>query len=171
MRGKIGRLVALAAGWMLAGSAAACSCSGAPLDDEAARRAAEVFVFQLTEAKVVSDPPLVPTMVGSVRVVAHVRGRSKAREVTYQAGWCCGTRMEIGRYYVAFLDEAGARFTGNLENLVPLPYVGDAGDTSAIEAVLAGERSLLDAFPQGEMHTVPAPPPPPCPRDREGAPR
>ncbi len=155
-------MLALLIGLLWTGNADACSCSYSPLDGKAAQAARNVFVFQLVNARV--DHGASDSVVGTVRVLANVRGRTTATEIRYSTSWCCGTRMEVGKSYIGFRSSDATRFDVNGGNVIPL-WLGFTQDTAdKLEAVLRGRRGFEEAFAfeMADLH-VPPPPPAPCP--------
>ncbi len=146
--------------------AIACSCSFAPLGTQEAQSARNIFVFQLTDAHVEHSAPngYGTWVVGTIKVLDQVRGTTKARQVRYSTYMCCGSRLEVGKYYIAFLASDASRFDGNAGNLLPLWGGFDQKEAASLNAVLHGTKDLEDVFPFGlkEIQQV-RPPPPPCP--------
>ena len=162
----MGKILALAVGLLLAGAANACSCAFAPLGNEEARAAKNVFVFRLMEAHVEQPTSSESSnfVTGTITVMARVRGTTKAREIRFSTFYCCGSRLEVGKYYVAFLSSDTTSFDGNASNLLPLWQGFGQREADDLEAVLRGKKNLEDSFAYGlqEINQI-RPPPPPCP--------
>ena len=165
-RGLIAAL--LVAGAALSGTASACSCAFDLLDTEQARSVEHVFVFRLMSARADKWP----RVVGTIQVLANVRGRTEVREIGYSTYHCCGSRFEVGKDYIGFLP-AGAlpagkdSFEANAGNVLPLMFGFDRDVAGRLEAVLRGKGHLEDDFSYGmdEINQM-RPPPPPCPEAR-----
>ena len=162
----MGRILALVVGLLLASAADACSCDFAPLGTKEARAARNVFVFRLMDARV--EPATAGAssnwVVGTVKVEARVRGSTKAQQIRFSTFYCCGSRLEVGKHYIAFLSSDTPRFDGNASNVLPLWEDFDREQADALEAVLRGKTKLEDVFAYGleEINQV-RPPPAPCP--------
>jgi hypothetical protein len=161
----MGRVLALVVGLLLGGAAFACQCSFVPLGTKEAQAATNVFVFRLMDARVVPGVKDAPntSVVGTIKVVAHIRGRTRAQQIRYSTFYCCGSRLEIGKYYIAFLSSDAPKFDANASNVLPLWQDFGRREADNLEAVLRGKKQLEDVFPYGldEIHQV-RPPPPPC---------
>ncbi|MDR7135732.1 hypothetical protein J2X06_002950 [Lysobacter niastensis] len=155
------KVVALIVSLLLAGAAQACECAFSGLDTAQARTARNVFVFRLTDARAGKDTQVI----GTIKVLADVRGKTTAQEVRYSTFYCCGSRLEVGKYYVGFLPANSARFNGNAGNILPLWGEFDRETADNLEAVLRGKLQLEDAFSYGleEINQI-RPPPAPCPK-------
>jgi hypothetical protein len=160
------RILALIVGLLLAGAADACSCAFAPLGTKEAQAARNVFVFRLMDARMEQTTAGASSnwVVGTVKILAQVRGSTKTQQIRFSTFYCCGSRLEVGKNYIAFLSSDTLRFDGNASNLVPLWEDFDREDADALEAVLHGKKQLEDVFAYGleEINQV-RPPPPPCP--------
>ena len=164
----MGKITALVFCLLVSGVANACQCAFSHLDTAQARAANNVFVFQLLDARVAQEvnAPSSSGVVGSIKVLANVRGKTNAREVRYSTFYCCGSRLEVGKYYVGFLPSDTASFYGNAGNILPLWNGINRATADKLEAVLRGGKRLEDAFSYGleEIHQM-RPPPSPCPED------
>jgi hypothetical protein len=150
--------------------AIACSCSYSTLGDKQAVEASEIFVFRLVSA--VADPESSDPFAGrevtaKINIVDVIRGKPRFETLHYSTSFCCGSKMDLGHYYVAFTSGSGGEFSGNTGNLLNLGEVYASGyDTSKkLRAIESGERTLeqeFGQFPNDKMHMLPAPPDP-CP--------
>jgi hypothetical protein len=154
------RTLVLLVGLLLGGAAEACQCSYIPLDTKRAQAARNVFVFQLIDAHVDHDAS--DSVAGTIKVLAHVRGRTKAKQIRYSTYWCCGSRLEVGKYYIGFLSSNATRFDANAGNVLPLWQEFGREEADRLEAVLRGKSRLEVAFAYGveEISSMRLPPPP-----------
>jgi hypothetical protein len=161
-------IAAVIFGWLLCGTALACSCVHHQLDTETARKASHVFVFRVVSTQVgdaTDEDPFGDYRISArIRVLAHVRGKTSARELDYSIHWCCGIRLETGKDYLGFLPADRQLFQANLSNVLPLWDRFTREQADQLEAVLRGKKSLEEAFLYG-MQEIPQvrPPPAPCP--------
>jgi hypothetical protein len=158
------RTLVLLVGLLLGSTAHACQCSFIPLDSKQAQSARNVFVFRLVNARIDKDTTgeLDDSVTGTIKVLARVRGRTDAQEIRYSTSWCCGSRLEVGKYYIAFLSIDEPRFDANASNVLPLWQEFGREEAVKLESVLRGKSRLEEAFTYGvdEIHTMR--PPPPC---------
>jgi hypothetical protein len=169
------RLAAFAFVIALSGIADACECAFSPLSTESVRSAKSVFVFRLLSSELQakgSDLPISAVVVGKIQVVDVIRGTSKAKTILYSTHQCCGTRLDVGKYYAAFVQADEAQLLGNSGNLIELGemYYPTRGSRAKIEAMLAGRKSLEKSFSEYSLdrtQQVPRPPAPYCPNDQK----
>lgn len=156
---------------IVSGATQACTCSVAPLDAEIARSAKSVIVFRIMSAKVsreqVHDAPA-SDIVGRVKIVDQLRGRKSAiREIRFSTGSCCGSRLDVGSYFVAFISNDGSRFTANIGNVVEVGKEYPTVQTrTTILDFLDGRKTFEESFSRelrdrSEQSPVLAP----CPRN------
>ena len=166
------RTFVLAVGLLSSGFASACSCAFPPLSTQEARAAKSVFVFRLMDARVepIKSGSSGHLVTGTIKVMARIRGATKAKEIRFSTFYCCGSRLEVGKYYVAFLTSDAPRFDGNAGNLLPLWQEFGQSEANDLEAVLRGKKQLEESFAYGlqEINQV-RPPPPPCPAQKKGS--
>ncbi|MDE2407029.1 MAG: hypothetical protein KGL91_04095 [Xanthomonadaceae bacterium] len=162
----MGKFLAVIAGLLLSCGVLACECAFVPLGTEEAQSAKNVFVFRLMASRVDNTSTEERnSILGTIEVVARIRGSAtKVRHVRYSISECCGSRLEVGKYYVAFLPSDISIFDGNGSNLLPLWQGFGQSEANNLEAVLRGKKRLEDTFAFGlqEIDQV-RPPPPPCP--------
>ena len=160
-------------------NAAACSCDFAPLNNATVRNANDIFVFQLISAKIepeTSNPLVAREVVGEMRIVDVLRGEPRVRSMRYTSSFCCGTRMYVGQYYVAFISSKEIEFSGNTGNLLNLgdltlnqTYTASGLLRERLLSVVSGQKSLeqeFGKFPNENMFTLPRPPDP-CPKSAD----
>jgi hypothetical protein len=158
----------------LAPSAAlSCECSYAPISDATVRSAKSVFVFQLVAAEVRFGEEVAPAsqaITAKLRFIENLRGGETSQTtMNYSTFWCCGSRLDIGHFYAAFLSESGAPFYGHPGNLLHLGefYEPESSEGARLKSVVSGERALEEVygrFADERQNQVPRPPPP-CPRN------
>lgn len=160
------RTLVLLVGLLFGGTADACQCAFIPLDSKQAQAARHVFVFRLMDARIDKDTTAEPrdSITGTIKILAHVRGRASAKAIRYSTSWCCGSRLEVGKYYVAFLSLDAPRFYANASNVLPLWQEFGQEEANRLESVLRGKSRLEEAFAYGvdEIHTMRLPPPLRC---------
>ncbi len=121
--GQLMRIFLVSFFCLLSLNAAACSCAFAPLNNGTVRNANDIFVFQLISATIepeTSNPLVTRKVVGEIRIVDVLRGEPRVRSMRYTSSFCCGTRMYVGQYYVAFISSKELEFSGNTGNLLNL---------------------------------------------------
>lgn len=153
---------------MYCNMANACTCGYFSLDTAAVRNAQQVFIFRLVSAEIEERTRTAigyNEIIGRVEIVSQLRGVSNhVSELSFSTRRCCGTRLDVGGYFVAFLPTTGNRFEANNGNVVEIvPF--DLQDTQAkINAVLAGKRRFEDVFSRDATdRTEQEPLIPPCP--------
>lgn len=168
--------VALAVALAFSLPAHACECAFPPLDTQSVREARNVFVFRLLDAKLQADgseQPLTATIIGNIEIADTIRGTADARRIRYSVHQCCGTRLDVGKYYLALDSDDGPELLGHSGNLIEAGemYYPGSGTRERIESVLSGEESLENAFSAYALdrtQQISRPPPPYCPES--GAP-
>ena len=152
-------------------TANACTCPFVPLNTESARDAKQVFVFRLVDAALQregSEQEVTTIVVGTIEVVADLRGTTNAKRIIYSTLWCCGTRLDVGKYYAAFISDNSEQFDAHSGNLLELGgyYAPGSNAGTKLRAVVAGQETLEKAFSEEKRdrtEQIPRPPPP-CPR-------
>lgn len=129
----------------------ACECDFPPLDTAAARNAREIFVFRLLSAEVRDDKDYDRggnRIVGRIKVITRLRGTARQiREVHFSTSDCCGTRLDVGDYFVAFLPSMNGKFTTNSGNVLSVGREYPLAQThDKLSAILAGKTRLEDVF-------------------------
>lgn len=152
----------------------ACKCGFLYLDTPAARSTQQIFIFRLVSAQVSASPPDRlghSEVIARIKIVSQLRGVSNhVSELSFSTQRCCGTRLDVGGYFVAFLPPTGTRFAANNGNVVEIDPFDLENKQAKINAVLAGKLRFEDVFSRGdidrtEQELVPAPP---CPLSRGG---
>jgi len=149
--------------------AEACTCGFLYLDTAAVRSAQQIFVFRLVSAQIkegMRDGVRRDEVIAHIKIVSQLRGESKhVNELSFSTQRCCGTRMDVGGYFVAFLPATGERFEANNGNVVEIDPFDLENKQAKISAVLAGKMRFEDVFSRGDTdRTEQEPvPPPPCP--------
>ena len=143
----------------------ACSCSFHGLDDTTIQEAKHIFAFRLLSVAIDRPGPtseeLLYSAVGTVEVVETLRGNgAQFQRVRFSTFACCGTRLDVGHTYVAFVPGKGPEFEGNISTLL-VP----SGDLTEI---VAGRAELPTGISERTWrrisHIPPPPPPVPCPQ-------
>jgi hypothetical protein len=152
----------------------ACTCSFVPINSEATRAAKNVFIFRLIQAKVNlinGHVGSTPEIIGQIEVIDRLRGDEKrVKEIKFSTSSCCGSRFDVGSYFVAFVSEVGPRFVANNGNVVEIGREYPLPQTRAnLLAVLDGEKRFEDVFSREfRDRTEQFPIQPPCPgKDRK----
>jgi len=154
---------------MCCNMAEACTCGFLYLDTAAVRNAQQIFVFRLVSAQVkdgMRDGVRHDEIIARIDIVSQIRGTSKhVSELSFSTQRCCGTRLDVGGYFVAFLPTTGKRFAANNGNVVEIDPFDLQNKQAKIKAVLAGKMHFEDVFSRGDTdRTEQEPvPPPPCP--------
>jgi hypothetical protein len=170
---RLKHLVAILAIAVAPSAALGCECSYAPIGDSTVRASKSIFVFQLLAAEVQYGEEVAPAsqaIAAKVRVIEHLSGQDdRPAAMSYNTLRCCGTRLDVGHFYAAFLSEPGDPFFGHPGNLLHLGefYEPESSRSSRLKSVVSGELTLEDAygrFPDERQNQFP-PPPPPCPRE------
>ena len=99
---------------ILANSAAhACSCSYSTLGNEQVDESSEIFVFRLDSAVADTEDAGAISggqVTGDIRIVDVLRGKPRIEKMRYSTSHCCGARIDVGQYYVAFVSDGGIEF-------------------------------------------------------------
>jgi hypothetical protein len=148
---------------LAARGAAACECIFSDLDSDSARAAGTVFVFRLVSAELrdkEANDKGAKEVVGTIRVVDNLRSSTKANAMVYYTSWCCGTRVDIGKFYVAFLKKDAREFQAHSGSILELGETYSAQDRENLLTILNGKRKLEDIFSELQrerIHQVPRP--------------
>jgi hypothetical protein len=146
----------------------ACTCKYLPLETASVRNAKQIFIFRLVDARVSNakaDVTADNETIGHIAVISQVRGASKqVTELSFSTDRCCGARLDVGGYFVAFLPRTGRRFAANNGNIMQIGPMFTHPDTEAkIRAVLSGGKKFEDVFSRAETdRTEQEPVLPPC---------
>ncbi|NZA26228.1 hypothetical protein H0E84_07495 [Luteimonas sp. SJ-92] len=165
------KLIMLAVALAFSQPAQACQCAFPPLDTQSVREAKNVFVFRLLDARLQTEGsalPLTATVLGNIEIVDTIRGTADAKRIRYSVHQCCGTRLDVGKYYLALSSDSGPEIHGHSGNLIEAGemYYPGSGTRERIETVLSGEEGLENAFSAYALdrtQQIPRPPPPNCP--------
>jgi hypothetical protein len=148
----------------------ACTCSFSQPAGDSLRHAKNVFIFQLTEAKLSSTDTqtgMGPAVTGSIKVVQQLQGHSRnIKQMVFSTSRCCGARFDVGGLFVAFVNSQGHRFEGSSGNVIEIePGLAVPDAAAAIRAFLRNEKTLEEIFPRMVRdRTEQSPVAPPCPR-------
>ncbi len=153
--------------------AIACTCSFMPLSDESIRSAPNIIVFRIMSAKIVNPNEtnlLLDKVEAKIKVVDRIRGKKHTyRNIYFSTSSCCGSRLDVGRYYVAFISETGPSFFANNGNIIDIGEryypnsVGDIDVRAKISKILSKEEKFENIFPRHVLDRVEQTPIlPPC---------
>ena len=150
----------------------ACQCGFSLLGNDEAKSATEIFVFRLVSATADandSDPISGGKVSATIQIVDVLRGNPHFNRMRYSTSLCCGSRIDVGQYFVAFTSDSGMEFSANTGNLMNFgeQYASSAPNAQRLRAVESGRQTLEEAFgkfPNERMFTVPRPPDP-CPHE------
>jgi hypothetical protein len=166
-------LVAIVMLTLASPAAFACECSYSPLGDSTVLAAKSIFVFQLMSAEVEFGgevEPAAQAVSARVKLVEHLGGVEDSHELmSYSTLSCCGSRLDVGHFYAAFLTEPAVPFVGHPGNLLHLGeyYRPRSSEALHLKSVVAGQRKLEEAygkFPGERQHQI-SRPPTPCPQN------
>jgi len=144
--------------------AKSCTCEDSPLTTETARQAQHIFIFQLLSAKVGTDRDKELTIVGIVKNLDRLRGVGKPpKEIRFSTNKCCGTRLDVGGYFAAFLPNIGESFIANNHVIEIGKEYTVKQSVELIRTILEGHKTLEDAFSREYLdRTEQFPAQPPC---------
>ncbi|MDM5178557.1 hypothetical protein PO883_15265 [Massilia sp. DJPM01] len=135
-------------------TAQACTCGFAPLNTEATRHAKNVFIFRLSQAKVnliSGNKRSGAEIIGRIKIIDRLRGVKKLPEqIRFSTDSCCGTRLDVGSYFVAFISDAGSQFVAHKGNVMEVGREYALSRTKTREKILSvldGKEKLEDFFP------------------------
>lgn len=164
------KVLTLVLAFAFSSAVGACTCSFMPASTESLRGAGDVFMFRLVEASVAIDrhgKAARGEIVGKVELVERIRGtRESVREMRFSLGQCCGSRFDVGSYFVAFVNIDGETFVAHSGNVVEIGNdVSLQGARDNIASLLKGDKRLEEAFPRWQLErTEQSLVPLPCPR-------
>lgn len=172
------KLIALILLVLLSNATFACQCSYSNVSTESVRSAKNIFVFRLISAELLKSKSksfVQDQVVGEIELIESIRGKSQFKTIRFSTFWCCGTRLDLGRTYAAFVSGSDNEFYGSSENLLDLGFSNAPMKEfrAKILAVLSGSAELdnaLKEYSQRRIDTLPPPPPPPppCPKVSDG---
>jgi hypothetical protein len=151
---------------MAAAPADACECSFGPLSDSTVREATHVFVFRV-EAATLENSTASPAYraVASIDLVDSVLGDARPKSLGFSTHWCCGSSLDLGHYYAAFLQgDPGSDFFAHAGNLLPLGLFYGTEERKRLEKVVRLGSPLEACFGEWPSTKVEISPPPPPPR-------
>ena len=149
--------------------AGACECSYLLLKNRTVIEAKHIFIFRLLGAKAMAgeaDDPTANRVTAQVKIVKQLRGRGEYSSMEYDTFRCCGTRLDVGHFYVAFLNDTDSPFVGNPGNLIEVSESAAEDVSGELYDVVSGKRtveSVYGEFPSERLFQVQRPPVP-CPR-------
>ena len=142
----------------------ACQCNYDPLGQATVDRAQQVFAFQLVSARY---DPASGDVIGDIRVVESLRGMHQGRQIRYSTSICCGTRLDVGQFYVGFEDVPADEFVASPGNVLDVGegYSPQSPTIQSLRDVLSRAKTWSQALGESaneRVLTLP-PPPGPCP--------
>lgn len=136
------------------------------------RRAKNVFIFRLLSTELLASDSEVHRT-GKIEIIENIRGNPKLRRILFHVGFQFGgIHLDVGNYYLAFVDEKGDKFTGNYGNVVELRSRNFPKVIEKIEALLTTPiPSCIDKCADFDVwfNSVEVMPPPP-PKTTDGCP-
>jgi hypothetical protein len=157
---------------LLALPAVACECMQYEPTESSIARASRIFVFQVaaTAADVSPDGAIHPWL-GKVsfRVADQiVGGGPSVGTASFSFSDCCGSRFEVGHYYLAFLELEDSQPQFTPANVIYYGTFYHEGSEVALESIIASVQegaTFREAFSRFDLYravTEPQPPSPPC---------
>jgi len=143
----------------------ACTCTGLPLSTETVQQAKHIFMFQLVSAKARTEQNKELSIVGAVKTFDRLRGNGKLpTEVRFSTSKCCGTRLDVGGYFVAFLPNVGKTFTADNNNVIEIGKEYPISESlELIQNILEGSKTLEENFSREYLDRIEQfPIQPPC---------
>lgn len=153
-----------------AGTAQACTCAPELRDLPGALEAKNVFIFRVLSARALPDRAddfSGPHVEGRIEIVDRLRGQGRFRKMRFSTGRCCGSRFDVGAYFVGLISEHGPTFRAHFGNVLEIGTREDLQEARKdIAALLSGQRQLDEVFPRWmRERTEQSVVPPPCPRE------
>jgi len=149
-------------------AAYACTCAEKSIDTGAIVKAKSVFVFRLVQAQIKAGHSNAynTTIFGKIKIVDQIRGVRRFKEVEFSTAACCGSRLDVGGYFVAAVSEMGPRFFANSGNVMEVGKEYPLSETRGkIQAVIKGKENFEAVFSRGfRDRTEQFPVLPPCPK-------
>jgi hypothetical protein len=164
----------------------ACECDIPEISDQEFKDAKNIFLFRVRSTQIIEgkDTPIENGMaVGAIRIVENYKGTAHYSSIQYSTSYCCGSKFEIGNYYLAVVDKDGKLFRASPTNTIHFgkafelsigqiaPYANLFRDR--IMSAVNGSAPFSKVFPTENRRTTssvpppPPPPPPPCFPDKK----
>ena len=151
--------------FVIAGNASACECNYELLSDQTVRKSGSVAIVEIRELK--SDeketvPSAFRSLNGTLKVIDILSGERPGTQFKYSVDSCCGIRLDVGHYYILFLEHASGRIVLTPGNLMHFsaPDAIDPRRIGLMVKVLEGEMRLEEAFgesPSGKLMQMQVP--------------
>lgn len=143
-------------------TASACTCSHIPLNTETIKNSSNVFIFRLIGAKVKhASNSLATDVEGEIKVVERIRGTKYSyKRIHFSTSLCCGLRLDVGHYFVAFTSENGPTLSINSGNILDIgeTYFSDArGEMNIkekINKITYHNATLENFFPRADVERI-----------------
>jgi hypothetical protein len=178
------RLILLLSLLFFAQPIVACSCDSEEISDQQFKNAKNIFLFRIRSIHVIEGknvPIENGIAVGAIRVVENYKGTAHYSSFQYSTSYCCGSKFQVGEYYLAILDKDGKLLSASPENTIGMGrsleqekgLMGPNQIRRRILSAVDGLELFSKAFPVEHRMTTssvpppPPPPPPPCPPDKE----
>ena len=150
---------------VIARNAFACECNYELLSDQTVRKSGSVAIVEIRELK--SDeaetvPSAFRSLKGTLKVIDILLGERPGTQFEYSVDYCCGIRLDVGHYYILFLEHASGRIVITSGNLMHFsaPDAIDPRRIGLMVKVLEGEMTLEEAFgefPSGKLMQMQVP--------------
>lgn len=161
-------------------NALACTCSFNPLSTESIQNASNIFVFRIISAKVRNENisnPLMHKNEAKIKVVDRIYGEKYLySDIHFSTSSCCGSRLDVGRYYVAFISEKGPDFLANNGNIIDIgeDYYPDTATEMDVKnkilKILSKKAKFEDVFGRDSLDRIEQSPVlPPCIQNKRRA--
>ncbi len=155
----------------------ACTCSFNPLSTESIQSASNIFVFRIMSAKVRNETvqnPIMQEVEAKIKVIDRIHGAQHLYSgIHFSTSWCCGSRLDVGRYYVAFISDEGPEFLAHNGNIIDIGerYYPDSVTEIDIKGkilkILSKKAKLQEIFTRDNLDRIEQSPVlPPCINNR-----
>lgn len=153
---------------IFSGKVFACTCSYTLLDTNAVRAAKEIFVFRIIseEIKLEDGSEFKESEVlGKIKVIDWIHGQKKDfKEIQFSTHRCCGSRFDVGNYFVAFVSNNGPKFFAHGGNVLEVGTIYDSSEIRKnITKIRSGGKELEEFFSRADRDRIEqSPVPMPC---------
>ena len=157
--------------------ATACSCAERAIEDVPFAAAKHVFIFRVLGTEIseaMGDEIGNEISNDRIRIVEDLRGRAPYVGARHYTGWCCGTNLQSGHYYLAVTSDVGLTFDASTSSVIEVS--GDysegydnwqeRGFLYRLQPALRGDAKFSEVLPhrmRKSVSSLEAPPAPPAP--------